>query len=47
MESHMADDVALWCILAAIVGWVCCGCVFTARNWEQQQQRSRQRQIHS
>lgn len=26
----MAVDVVLWFILAAIVGWIWCGCHFTA-----------------
>ncbi|HYA04383.1 MAG TPA: hypothetical protein VEF90_00705 [Xanthobacteraceae bacterium] len=27
----MAVDAVLWLILAAMVGLICCGCVFTAR----------------
>ncbi len=26
----MAVDVVLWFIFAAMVAWICCGCVFTA-----------------
>jgi len=27
----LAVDAVLWLILAAMVGLICCGCVFTAR----------------
>lgn len=30
MEDSMAVDVVLWFILAAMVAWIYCGCVFTA-----------------
>jgi hypothetical protein len=30
MEDSMAVDVVLWFILAAMVAWMFCGCVFTA-----------------
>jgi hypothetical protein len=30
MEDSMAVDVVLWLILAAMVAWIFCGCVFTA-----------------
>jgi len=30
-EIDMAVDAVLWLILAAMVGLICCGCVFTAR----------------
>jgi hypothetical protein len=32
MEEHMAVDVALWAILAAAIGFIGCGCIYTATS---------------